>query len=165
MRPRPPLTLAALAGCALLAGCAARPPAPDPAAARAALMEADRAFAAATAARGLAGWMDFYAPDAARLRMGGSAADGSVVQGLAAVRAYDADLFADPATLLTWAPTAAGVFADGRHGFTTGRSALLRATGATADTLYRGTYVTLWHLGADGRWRVLLDTGAAAPAP
>jgi ketosteroid isomerase-like protein len=118
-------------------------------------MEADRAFAAATAARGLEGWMEAYAPDAVRLRMGGAA-----VQGLPAVRAYDADLFADPSARLEWAPTAAGVFADGRHGYTTGRSTMVRLDGARADTLYRGVYITFWRLDPDGRWRVVLDTGA-----
>ena len=142
-----------------LAGCSARVPAPPaPAAARAALMAADRAFAAETAARGLDGWMEYYAPDAARLYMGGTA-----VRGHAAIRAFDADLFADPAVGLRWAPTDAGTFADGRHGFTTGRSALVRLGGAAPDTLRTGTYVSLWRLDADGRWRVLLDTGALDP--
>ena len=57
-----------------------------------------------------------------------------------------------------WKPTDAGAFADGRHGFTTGRSALLSAAG---DTLYAGVYLTMWRVEA-GRWRVILDTGADA---
>ncbi|HYE96952.1 MAG TPA: nuclear transport factor 2 family protein [Rubricoccaceae bacterium] len=141
-----------------LAACSARPPAPGPAAARAALMAADRAFAAETATRGLDGWMDAYTSDAVRLHMGGSAAEGTVVHGHDAIRTFDANLFSDPGLQLTWEPTEAGVFADGRYGFTTGRSLLVRP--ATADTLHRGTYVTLWRRGADGRWRVVLDTGA-----
>lgn len=134
----------------------------DPAAVRTELLAADRAFAADTYARGLDGWMAHHAPDAVRLRMGGSAADGAVVQGLDAVRAYDAGLFADPTTRLVWAPTEAGAFAGGATGFTTGRSAMvrLRSEGAAPDTLFRGTYVTVWRRGADGRWRVILDTGA-----
>ena len=75
-----------------------------------------------------------------------------------AVRAYDAGLFADSTTRLVWEPTDAGAFADGRHGFTTGRSALLSAAG---DTLYAGVYLTMWRVEA-GRWRVILDTGADA---
>lgn len=154
----PRLALLSLAlGCAVplgvLAGCSARPPAPSPAEAREALMAADRAFAAQTADRGLDGWMDAYAPDAVRLSMGGT-----VAQGTEAVRAFDAALFADPTQRLVWAPTDAGSFSDGRHGFTTGRSALLSARG---DTLYTGVYVTLWRREADGRWRAILDTGAA----
>ena len=97
--------------------------------------------------------MEFYADDAVRLRMGRT-----TVQGLDAVRAYDAGLFADATTRLVWEPTDAGAFADGRHGFTTGRSALLSASG---DTLYAGVYVSMWRLDG-GRWRVILDTGADA---
>ncbi len=135
-----------------LAGCSARPPVAAPGDAREALLAADRAFAAATGARGLDGWMEFYTADAVRLQMGRTA-----VQGTAAVRAYDAGLFENPANRLVWAPTDAGAFADGRHGFTTGTSALLSAAG---DTLYRGVYISMWRMEAGGRWRVILDTGA-----
>jgi uncharacterized protein (TIGR02246 family) len=123
-------------------------------------MEADRAFAAAAAARGLDGWMDAFAPDAVRLVMGRS-----FVRGLDAIRAADADLFADPAVHLTWAPADAGVFDDGRTGFTTGLSAYVRLGGGAPDTLGTGRYVTLWRLGDDGRWRVILDTGSYTPRP
>lgn len=108
---------------------------------------------AETAARGLDGWMDAYTADAVRLTMGGTAA-----QGTEAVRAFDAGLFANPSQRLVWEPTDAGAFDDGRHGFTTGRSALLSAQG---DTLYRGVYITMWRREGD-RWRVILDTGADA---
>jgi len=144
------------------AGCASPARTSDPSTVRADLLAADRAFAADTYARGLDGWMDHHAPDAVRLAMGGTAADGSVVQGLDAVRAYDAGLFTDPTTRLVWTPTEGGAFADRSTGFTTGRSAMvrLRTDGAAPDTLFRGTYVTIWRRGVDGRWRVILDTGA-----
>ena len=130
-----------------LAGCSARVPVASPAAARQALMDADRAFATETAADGLEGWMRFYAPDAVRLRMGETA-----VQGLDAVRRFDAGIFADASTRLVWWPTDSGTFEDRRLGFTTGRSALVRAE-APADTL--------WRQDAQGRWKVILDTGAS----
>ena len=155
--PRAVRRLALVAAALALGGCAARPPAPDPAAARAALMEADRAFAAASAARGLDGWMEAYAADAVRLRLGEPA-----VRGRDAIRAFDAPIFADPDVRLEWTPTDGGAFADGRHGFTTGTSVMV-GTGTPPDTLWRGRYVTLWRLEPDGRWRVLLDTGADAP--
>ncbi len=143
-------------------GCAGPAPVADPSTVREHLLAADRAFAADTYARGLDGWLAHHAPDAVRLQMGGTAAAGTVVQGLDAVRAYDAGLFADPSARLVWTPTEGGAFADGATGFTTGRSAMvrLRADGAAPDTLFRGTYVTVWRRGADGRWRVILDTGA-----
>jgi ketosteroid isomerase-like protein len=139
----------------VLAGCSARPPAADPSAAREALLEADREFARQSAERGTDGWMAAYTADAVRLHMGRTA-----VQGLAVIRAFDAGLFADPALRLVWTPTHAGAFADGRHGYTTGRAAFVRVVGG--DTTWTGTYVTLWRREA-GRWRVILDTGASDP--
>ena len=143
---------------ALLAACG-RPPAEipaDPRAARAELLAADRAFAAATDTNRLDGWMRFYADDAVRLRMAGPTA-----QGLDSIRAFDGPIFADSSARLLWDPTASGVFADGRHGYTTGRSVMIkpRPRGGL-DTLYSGRYVTIWRRGADGRWKVILDTGA-----
>ncbi len=100
--------------------------------------------------------MDAYAADAVRLHVGGKA-----VQGLGAIRDFDAELFADPMLRLVWEPTDAGVFSDGRHGFTTGRSAFVRLGGEKADTLVTGRYITLWRLGSGGCWQVVLDTGAS----
>lgn len=141
----------------LLAACAAESPAPAPALPPPTsddLLAADRAFAAATAERGLDGWMSYYTADAVRLRMAAETA-----QGLDAVRAFDAPIFADTTTRLVWEPTAAGLFADSVTGYTTGRSAMIRPGAASADTLYRGRYITLWRREASGAWKVFLDTG------
>jgi ketosteroid isomerase-like protein len=137
----------------LVAGCAAGRIG-SPAAGRESLMQADREFAAATAENGMEGWMQAYTADAVRLQLGGE-----VAQGHAAIREFDAGIFQDPMIRLTWEPTDGGVFSDGRHGFTTGRGALVRLTPPT-DTLWRGSYVTLWRL-EGGRWKVILDTGAS----
>ncbi len=144
-----------LAVALLLAGCAARPPAPDPAAARRDLMQADRDFAAATAERGMEGWMDAYTADAVRLTMGGA-----VARGQQEIRVFDAGIFEDPNVRLSWTPTDGGGFGDGRHGWTTGTSHM-HPVDAPADTLWKGNYVTFWRLEPDGRWRVILDTGAS----
>jgi ketosteroid isomerase-like protein len=150
------LLLAGLGACGRASTPAASVPgAADTAGLAEALLAADRAFGDSTAARGLEGWMRFYAEDAVRLTMGAE-----VAQGLDAVRAHDASLFADSAVRLVWTPLRSGVFADGRHGFTTGRSAMLKLGGATPDTVYRGAYVTIWRREADGRWKVILDTGS-----
>lgn len=144
----------------LLAACRDEPPpAPAqlalPAATTEDLLAADRAFGEATKAQGLDGWMSFYARDAVRLTMGAE-----VVQGLTAVREYDARLFADSTLRLEWVPTDAGLFREGTIGFTTGRSAMVKVSGATRDTVYRGTYVTIWRREETGAWRVMLDTGS-----
>lgn len=141
-----------------LAGCTAvRPGAPG--ATSDAVLVADRAFAADIGSRPLDAaalnrWTAYFTPDAVRLALGGAA-----VQGREAVRTWDAPLFRDPTTRLLWRPTAARIFDDRRTAVTTGLSWLVRPTAAGADTLYRGTYVTVWQRSPDGRWRVLLDTG------
>jgi len=120
------------------------------------LLSADRRFAAETAKRGLDGWMSFLADDAARLDLGGKAA-----RGLDDIRKRDSSIFADSSIRLIWDPTDAGLFKDGNHGFTTGRYQLIK-TGSPPDTLSTGGYVSIWRRD-DGKWKVILDTGAADP--
>ncbi len=124
------------------------------------LMEADRAFARATAERGLDGWIGAMAPDVARIDL-----QGAIARGPEAVRVHDAPLFTDPATRLTWDPTDAGVFVDGRHGFTRGKYKVTWAggdAGGDPRTVGSGEYVTIWRRN-DGVWKVILDTGAPDP--
>jgi ketosteroid isomerase-like protein len=124
------------------------------------LMEADRAFAKAAADKGLDGWMSVFTDDAVRISpLGGKASAGKD-----AIRKLDASLFADPKRLLVWEPIDAGVFADGKHGFTTGRAKVNdRAAGDKAGSPWPVKYVTFWRKGEDGRWKVILDTGASDP--
>ena len=134
----------------------------DGEAGRAEVMAADRAFAAAARERGLDGWMEWMAADAARLPRMGAAG----IRGLDAIRASDAGIFADPSLRLAWEPTDGGVFSDARLGFTTGRYQLLqKATDGRESAVAQGAYVTFWRREADGRWRVILDTGAPDPPP
>src|SRR5262245_7973291 len=128
--------------------------------AKAELMDADRAFAKASAEKGLDGWMSFMAEDAVRVApLGGQAHAGK-----AAVKELDAALFADPKVKLVWEPTDAGAFADGKHGFTTGRAKrVARNDKGEEEVRWTGAYVTWWRKGDDGRWKVILDTGAADP--
>jgi ketosteroid isomerase-like protein len=123
-------------------------------------MAADRAFAVAARERGLDGWMEWMAPDAARLPRMGAAG----IRGLAEIRAADAALFAVAGTRLAWEPTEGGLYADGLHGFTTGRYEVLqRRPDGSEQAVARGAYVTFWRREADGAWRVILDTGAPDP--
>ena len=93
--------------------------------------------------------------DAVRLVMGAEA-----IQGLPAVREYDSRLFADTTLRLAWDPTDAGVFSDGRLGFTTGRYDLIRTESSAYDTLQSGAYVTMWRRNEEGVWQIILDTGS-----
>jgi ketosteroid isomerase-like protein len=124
------------------------------------LMDADRAFAKATAEKGIDGWMSFMADDAVRIApLGGKAHVGK-----AAVKELDAPMFADPKRKLLWEPTDGGAFADGKHGYTTGRSrAIVTNDKGEEETGWTGAYITWWRRSDDGTWKVILDTGAADP--
>ena len=123
-----------------------------------ALMKADRDFAAAVAARGLEGWMEYFTDDAVRIRW----RDPSV-RGAPEIRKFDAPLFADPAVTLHWEPVEAGLYRGGQLGWTRGRSEVReRARGATT-VVQRGSYLTVWRLEPSGEWRVILDTGTSDP--
>lgn len=120
------------------------------------LLKADTEFASAAAARGIDGWMSFFAEDAVRMDL-----RGDIVRGLEAIRSSDSDLFSDPEVKLRWEPRDAVVFKDGRHGFTRGTYWLVKE-GEQQQILSRGTYLSIWRLD-DGKWKVILDTGSADP--
>lgn len=154
------LVIPALAGMVAV-GLAQRTPVPrDAATVKDALMAADRAFAKAAAEKGIDGWMSYMAADAVRI----SPLGGTATVGTKAVRELDAKLFADPKQKLVWEPTDGGAFADGNTGFTTGKAKIV-ATGADGkdEVSWTGAYVTIWRKGADGSWKVILDTGASDP--
>lgn len=134
----------------------------DPEIGRNEVMDADRAFAAAAQVRGLDGWMEYIAPDAARLHRIGT----SFVRGHEEIRRADAAIFADPARRMIWEPTDGGLFAEGNHGFTTGRYQVLEKQADGSERLLgQGGYVSVWRREADGRWLIIMDTGAADPPP
>lgn len=117
----------------------AAPTAPAPA-----LEQADRDFAADTAARGADGWAAWFAEKGAMWRPGVGR-----IEGPEAVHAAMAPAFAQ-GFQLSWAPLASGLAADGRTGFTVGEYRTGR--GAT------GAYVSVWTESPAG-WRVLFDVG------
>lgn len=136
----------------LLTACARTP---DVAAARAALMDADRAFNKATAERRIDGWMEFFAEDAAMIRSAGT------ITGLKAIREDMAKAFADTGFTLTWEPDQAD--ASGALGYTNGHyKSQFRNFKAT------GRYLTVWKQQPDGSWKVVRDIGVQdlpPPAP
>jgi ketosteroid isomerase-like protein len=121
----------------------------------AALMRADRDFATATHARGMAGWMSFFTRDAIRIPYG----RGEIVKGYDAVRHLDEAGIADTTVTLNWEPTDGYVFRGGTIGSTTGRfSVVSRKTADAGKELAHGRYTTMWRL-ENGRWLVIMDTG------
>jgi ketosteroid isomerase-like protein len=122
------------------------------------LMQADRDFADATHARGIDGWMSFYATDAIRVRY-----RGNMVKGSDAIRAFDLPGISDTTNTLNWEPTDSHVFRGGEIGSTTGRYWVVsRKSGEVGKELNHGRYVTMWRRDG-GRWLVIMDTGYPEP--
>jgi ketosteroid isomerase-like protein len=129
-----------------------------PAPTEASLMQADRDFATETHARGIDGWMSFYARDAIRIRY-----RGNMVKGYSAVREFDSPGISDTTSTLNWEPTDAFVFSGGEIGSTAGRYWVVsRKTGEKGNEMGHGRYVTMWRRDA-GRWLVIMDTGYPEP--
>ena len=123
------------------------------------LFQADRAFADATHAGGIDGWMSFFAPDAVRIKYGGGMA-----KGYDAVRLMDTPFISDSTITLNWQPLEAHVFQHGTAGITIGTSQVVTRTGPNAGQVtYRGRYTTLWRRESDGTWKVIMDTGYPEP--
>ena len=156
-------SLVFLALCNLAPGCvavSANSGGSDRAATESALIQADRDFAVATHARGIDGWMSFYASDAIRIRY-----RDNMVKGYDEVRKFDLPNISDTTAILNWEPTDAYVFRGGMIGSTTGRYWIVgRKTADSGKELGRGRYVTMWRR-EQGRWLVIMDTGYPDPAP
>lgn len=148
--------LALLTGLAFVL-VAARKPA-DPAVERTGVMQADRDFNDAAAARGIEGWLAFFAADGRQI------GPGEVVQGFPAIREYMGPFFADGTRRLNWSPDDAMVSQDGTLAFTTGRytSTFRDSTGAEHPR-GQGRYVTIWRREKDNSWKVVLDIGNPDP--
>jgi ketosteroid isomerase-like protein len=145
------------------AACEKSPPAstsPDPAAVRASLMAADEQFAAATATRGLEGWMSAF--DSAAIQM---EPDVPFTPGIAAVREGMTPAFADTSWRLIWQPTMAFASTDGTLGYTLGTWVSTRYNAAGKGQVTTGKYVTIWRKQADGSWKVVFDGGNPDTSP
>jgi ketosteroid isomerase-like protein len=120
-------------------------------------MEADRAFDKETAAKGVEGWVSFFAGNG---RMHGG---GEIIQGHDAVRKAMAPLFAQPGNSLRWYPVTAEAARSGDLGYTTGES--VRRVRAPDGKLMEshGRYVTIWRRQKDRSWKVELDIGSSGP--
>ena len=123
------------------------------------LLEADRAFAVATAARGAEGWADWFAENGRMYRERG------YVDGRAAIRDVMVPAFADSLRALRWAPDTAIVGAAGDVGYTLGHWESVLKTPAGDSVLGRGNYVTIWRRQSDGTWKAVVDIGNQAEQP
>jgi ketosteroid isomerase-like protein len=120
------------------------------------LMQADRDFAKATAAKRLDGWMSFMAPNGVLLRA-------EPLVGLEQISAGMAKDFNAPGFQLTWEPTKADFVGNGPVGYTIGRyEAKFIADDGKLHTAH-GSYMTTWHQQRDGSWKVVADIGSPDP--
>lgn len=117
------------------------------------LLAADRAFHTATAARGLDGWMSFFADDAQANTHRG------ILKGRPALREYYAGMFAQKEFSLRWRPTFAEASKDGTLGYTFGEAESSFRNEKGEVQKRPGRYVTIWRRQPDGSWKVATDIG------
>lgn len=115
-----------------------------------AIADAERAFAAATAAGGAAACAAWFAPD------GGAWGDGPA----SAADACGYLAPADGSYLVDWWPVHTGLSPDAQLGYSIGRWRTLGPAGPAGPT---GTFVTIWAKQPDGSWKVRFDTGVPDP--
>jgi len=126
---------------------------------RTTLMDVDRAFDKATAAKGIEGWVEFAADDAVFMPEGLD-----FVRGKEAVRKFYTPMFARKGFTLRWEPIEAVVAASGDLGYTLGRwkSTAINPEGKTVTG--QGKYLTIWKKQKDGSWKAAVDVGNTTPA-
>jgi ketosteroid isomerase-like protein len=120
------------------------------------LIDAERAFAKATAERGIDGWMEFMDPNAVEL------SDEPLV-GLDQIRAGMGKQLGTPGFKLTWEPTKAEFLGEGDVGFAVGRYELHYNGADGKPQIEKGSYLTTWKKQKDGSWKVVSDIGSPDP--
>ena len=120
------------------------------------LMQTDRDFAKATAAKRLDGWMLFMAPNAVLLRA-------EPLVGPDLIKAGMSKDFNDPGFALTWEPTKAEFVGDGPVGYTIGRYEAKFTGDDGKPHVAHGSYMTTWRKQGDGSWKVAADIGSPDP--
>jgi len=118
----------------------------------ASLVEAERAFAAASLAKGTrAAFLEFLAEDSILFRP-------SPVPGKKWIEEHPASPI-----LLTWEPTFADVAQSGDLGYTTGPWEIRPRSPQDKPTAY-GDFVSVWKRHTDGAWKVVVDLGISHAA-
>lgn len=131
---------------------------PDLDAERAALIQADKDFAAETARRGADGWADYFTEDAVMFPEAGR------IDGREAIRERMRLAFTPDNPRLTWEPTSAVVGFGGNLGYTLGRwASVTTLTDGRDSTLAMGNYLSVWRKVPGEGWRVAVDIGNDDP--
>ncbi len=125
--------------------------------ARAQLLQADRNFAKAGAAKDLDAFMDFVAEDVRFYSAG------IMRTGKPPFRESWSKGFGDASWSITWAPLYAEAAASGDLGYTTGGFEIHDKSAEGSALVRKGSYVTVWRKQSDGSWKVALDMGSFVP--
>ena len=120
------------------------------------LIDAEHAFAKATAERGIDGWMEFMAPNAVVL-------GAEPLVGLDQIRAGMGKQFNTPGFALTWEPTKAEFLGKGDIGFVVGRWERHFTGEDGKPQVRKGAYLTTWQQQKDKSWKVVSDIGTPDP--
>ena len=122
--------------------------------AAAAIVTAEKAFAAQVRAQGVRdGFLAWLAPTGVVFRPGP----------VSGVKTYEKQ---KPGWngLLAWTPMHAAISADGKLGWSTGPWTFSRDSTAKKPDAH-GDYMTVWRLQGDGSWKAVLDCGVSHPPP
>jgi ketosteroid isomerase-like protein len=119
------------------------------------LMQLDRDFDKATAAKGVDGWIAYFAPNGSML-----SDTSQPTTGLAAIRRDMEPALSDKHFSLRWHPVKAEMMMPGVLGYTVGRWERIRKN-PDGSILKKttGTYTSVWKKQPDGSWKIVLDTG------
>ena len=145
----------------VLAGCAQQPEPIDLDAARAALMEADRAWSETPPSADA--FTTFTAEGAHFLNP-----DASLAVGKEQIHESISQLFSTPGLVVKWRASSAEVSSSGDLGYTLGTLEITVSDPEGNSVARQGKYVTIWRKQADGSWKVVADApnfNSPAPAP
>lgn len=134
----------------LLAGCAVKKPVVDTDEIKSVIMETDRAFSRMSEQKGLrTAYLEYIDSNGVLLRPNNY----PIVGGEAVNFISESN---DTAFIMTWEPKSTRVAASGDLGYTYG---IYSYKPKEQDSVYLGSYVTIWKKQADGKWKFVLQTG------
>jgi ketosteroid isomerase-like protein len=131
----------------------------DPAAERAALMQASRDWAASVAGGNVDSMLSYWSDDAIVLPP-----DQPAVVGKEAIRGFVSGMLAIPGFSITWEPEQASISADGDVGYLIERNTATYTDSTGTRVTQHGKAVTVWRKNAEGQWKCVVDTWNNVPS-
>ena len=131
-------------------GCSSKKPAQDPDEVKSVIIETDRAFSKMSERKGLrTAYLDYIDSNGVLLRPNNF----PIIGGEAVNFISQSN---DTAFIMTWEPKSSTVSSSGDLGYTYG---IYSYKPKDQDTVFLGSYVTIWKKQADGKWKFVLQTG------